>query len=144
MPDLSGMNLHTLTQRHEQIGAIIVDAAYKVHKYFGPGLLEKVYETCLCYEIQQAGLEVNRQVKVPLRYKGLSLDEVLRLDLLVENMVVVETKAVDLVNPVWHAQLVSQLRVTGHQLGFLINFNVPLIRDGIKRIINTVEYTRSV
>jgi GxxExxY protein len=133
--DLSNLKIHSLTEHHEEIGAAVVQAAFNVHKEFGPGLLEKVYETCLCHELQSAGLQVSRQVNIPLRYKGITLDESLRIDLLVENIVVVEVKSVELVNAIWHSQVLSQLKMTGHRLGYLINFNVPLIKEGIRRII---------
>jgi GxxExxY protein len=124
-----------LSEEYEGIATTVVDAALKVHRELGPGLLEKYYETCLCYELKLAGLEVLRQVSVPLRYKEICLDEGLRIDLLVNGKVIVEVKAVETMNPVWHAQILSQLKITGHHLGFLINFNVPLIKYGIKRII---------
>jgi GxxExxY protein len=119
----------------EAIGKAIVNAALKVHRRLGPGLLEKLYEACLCYELRQSGLSVARQVTIPIVYDGLAFDEGLRIDLLVENKVIVEIKSAELMTPVWHAQVLSQLKMTGHRLGFLINFNVPLIKDGIKRII---------
>lgn len=125
------------SERIEEIAKIIVNSAFKVHKELGPGLLEKVYEACLAYEIRKAGLIVDRQLDVPIIYDGVKLDENLRLDLIVENLVIVETKAVEIVNPVWQAQIISHLRLTNNELGFLINFNVPLIKNGIKRFINT-------
>ena len=114
-----------------------MNAAFKVHKELGPGLLEKVYEACLAYEIEKAGLIVKRQVDIPIMYDGIQLNEKLRLDLIVENLVIIETKAVEIMNPVWQAQIISHLRLTNNELGFLINFNVPLIKNGIKRFINT-------
>ena len=125
------------SERTEEIARIIVNAAFKVHKELGPGLLEKVYEACLAYEIEKAGLKVKRQVDIPIIYDGIKLNENLRLDLIVENEVIIETKAVEIVNPVWQAQIISHLRLTKNELGFLINFNVPLIKNGIKRFINT-------
>ena len=125
------------SERIEEIAKIIVNAAFKVHKELGPGLLEKVYEACLAYEIEKAGLIVKRQVDIPIIYVGIQLNEKLRLDLIVENLVIIETKAVEIVNPVWQAQIISHLRLTNNKLGFLINFNVPLIKNGIKRFINT-------
>jgi GxxExxY protein len=119
----------------EAIGKSIVNSALKVHRRLGPGLLEKLYEACLFYELQRCGLQVARQVTIPIVYDGLAFDEGLRIDHLIENKVVVEVKSVELVNPVWQAQVLSQLRMTGHHLGYLINFNVPLIKDGIKRIV---------
>jgi GxxExxY protein len=124
-----------LPKELEKIGAIVVNAALSVHRELGPGLLEKFYEACLQYELEQAGLQVSRQLHLPMKYKGTFLDEALRLDLLVEKLVIVEAKAVEQVNAVWPAQIRSQLKITGLRLGYLINFNVPLIKDGIKRII---------
>jgi len=115
---------------------VIVNAAFKVHSALGPGLLEKVYEACLAHEIRKAGLEFQRQVNVPIIYDDLSFEEALRLDLLVSGNVIVEVKAVELVNKVWEAQVLSQLKLTKYPLAFLINFNVPLIKDGIRRFAN--------
>ena len=125
------------SERIEEIAKIIVNAAFKVHKELGPGLLEKVYEACLAYEIEKAGLIVKRQIDIPIVYDGVTLKEKLRLDLIVADLVIVETKAVEIVNPVWQAQIISHLRLTNNELGFLINFNVPLIKNGMKRFINT-------
>jgi GxxExxY protein len=124
-------------EKIEQIAKIIVNSAFKVHKELGPGLLEKVYEACLVYEITKAGFEVKRQVEVPIIYDGVTLKEYLRLDIIVESSIIIEVKAVDIVNPVWNAQIISHLKLTNNELGFLINFNVPLIKNGIKRFINT-------
>ena len=121
----------------EQIAKIIVNSAFKVHKELGPGLLEKVYEACLVYEITKAGFEVKRQVEVPIIYDGVTLKEYLRLDIIVENSIIIEVKAVDIINPVWNAQIISHLKLTNNELGFLINFNVTLIKNGIKRFINS-------
>lgn len=126
-----------LPDRTEEIATIIVDCAYKVHKKLGPGLLERIYEVCLAHEISKTGLEIKRQVELPIFYDGITFDEGLRLDLLVENTVIIELKAVDIVNPVWSAQIISHLYLTKLELGFLINFNVPLIKNGTKRFINT-------
>ena len=119
----------------EEVATEIVDAAFSVHGALGPGLLESIYETCLAYELEQRGWQVARQVSVPIRYRGVKLDGGLRLDLLVEDRVIVEVKAVERMNLVFAAQVLSYLRLTGLRLGFLINFTVPLIKDGIKRII---------
>jgi len=129
------MEFEKLTDEEERIGKAIVNAAFKVHKEMGPGLLEKVYEICLSHELRKANMIVARQVDIAIHYDGIQFDEGLRLDLLIENKVVVEVKAVDQVNPVWQAQVLSHLKLTGLRLGFLINFNVPVIKDGIKRII---------
>lgn len=126
-----------LTNEEEEIGKKIVNSSFIIHKALGPGLLEKVYEVCLCHELRKSGLSVLRQLDVAIVYDGIVFDEGLRLDLLVENKVVVELKAVDIINPVWEAQIISHLKLTGKRLGYLINFNVPLIKDGIRRYINT-------
>jgi GxxExxY protein len=129
------MEFSKLSEQEEEIGKAIVDAALKVHKELGPGLLEKVYEVCLTHELRKEGFQVDRQVDIPIQYDGITFEEGLRLDLLVDRRVVIETKAVDQVNPVWQAQVLSHLKLTGLRLGYLINFNVPLIKQGIKRII---------
>lgn len=114
---------------------MIVDAAYAVHRELGPGLLEKVYEGALCHELFLRGLSFKRQIEFSIAYKGIIFDEALRLDVLVEDLVVVELKAVDEVNPVWHAQILSHIKLLKKRLGYLINFNVPLIKQGIKRFV---------
>ncbi len=116
------------------IAKTIVESALQVHRTLGPGLLERVYETCLCHEIQNRGFKVERQVAVPIRYGNLTFEEGFRLDLLVEDCVICELKAIEKSNPVWQAQLLSYLRLTNKRLGLLINFNVPLIKNGIQRI----------
>ena len=124
----------------EETGKAIVNAAFKVHKELGPGLLEKIYEICLAHELKKAGYHVVRQLDIPIVYDGHIFEEGLRLDLMVENCVLVEIKAIETVNRVWEAQVISHLKLTGKELGYLINFNVPLIKNGIKRFINTKEY----
>ncbi|MBE0638742.1 MAG: GxxExxY protein [Bacteroidales bacterium] len=125
-----------LTPEEEAVGKAVVNAAYVVHKELGPGLLEKVYEVCFCHELRKAGFEVKRQLDIPITFDGIIFDEGLRLDVLVNNLVICELKALDNVNPVWEAQLLSHLKLTGKRLGYLINFNVPLIKNGIKRRIS--------
>lgn len=121
----------------EKIGKEVVNSAFKVHKSLGPGLLEKVYEICLAHELKKSGLNVQRQVDIPIVYDDITFEEGLRLDLLVEERVIIEIKAVDLINPVWEAQIISHLKLTEMNLGYLINFNVPIIKKGIRRFINT-------
>jgi GxxExxY protein len=123
------------SEKEELVAAKIVDAAYSVHQALGPGLLEKVYETCFCHELTKRGLSCERQIEVPIKYDGITFDEGLRLDVVVEGLVICELKAADQTNPVWQAQLLSYLKLTGKRIGFLINFNVPLAKNGIKRII---------
>ncbi|MFH1528985.1 MAG: GxxExxY protein [Bacteroidota bacterium] len=129
------MNLKPLTEKEEIVGKAIVNAAFTVHKSLGPGLLEKVYEVCFCYELKKLGMNYQRQVDIPIVYDNITFEEGLRLDVLVEELVVVELKAVDEMNPVYQAQILSYLKLTGKRLGYLINFNVPLIKDVIKRLI---------
>ncbi|WP_291140739.1 GxxExxY protein [Flavobacterium sp. UBA7680] len=126
-----------LSERTEEIGKIIVNSAFKVHKQLGSGLLERVYEVCLAHEITKTGLDVKRQVDIPIFYDGIEFSEGLRLDLLIEDSIIIEIKAVEQINPVWEAQIISQLKLLNKDLGFLINFNVPLIKSGIRRFINT-------
>lgn len=113
----------------------VVDAIFHVHRNLGPGLLESVYEVCLAYEIQKRGLAVERQVPVPLKYDGQHMELGFRLDLLVEKQIIVEAKCVDALLPVHKAQLITYLKLTGLRLGFLLNFNAALIKDGMQRIV---------
>lgn len=129
------MKFKALSKREEFIAEKIVAAAFTVHKALGPGLLERVYEVCLCHELTKRELKYQRQVDIPIRYDGMIFDEGLLLDVFVEELIICELKAVDEMNPVWTAQILSHLKLTGKRLGFLINFNVPLIKNGIKRII---------
>ena len=129
------MEFGKTSEKEEEVAAKIVDAAYVVHKALGPGLLERVYETCFCHELGKRQLSFQRQVDIPIKYDGIIFDEGLRLDVLVENLVICELKAVDRMNPLWEAQVLSYLKLTGKRIGFLINFNVPIVKEGIKRII---------
>jgi len=123
-------------EKLNEISKIIVDACYSVHKEMGPGLLESVYEFCLLKELSLQGVYVQSQVSIPLIYKGFELSKDFRIDILVENEIILELKAVDLIIPVHKAQIISYLKLADKRLGFLINFNVPLIKDGIQRIVN--------
>ncbi len=120
-------------QELDAIGKQIVHAAYLVHKGLGPGLLEKVYEICFCHELIKMGLKVKRQIDIPIVYDGITFEEGLRLDVLVEDKIICEIKAVDMVNPLWEAQVISHLKLADKRLGYLINFNVVNIGQGIKR-----------
>jgi len=111
----------------------IIGAAMKVHSELGPGLLESSYEACLAYELRKAGLHVETQVGLPVVYDGVRLEVGYRIDLLVENLVVVEVKSVDAIAPIHEAQLMSHMKLSGRSLGRLINFNVVHLKDGIKR-----------
>jgi GxxExxY protein len=119
----------------EDLAKDVVDSAYKVHTTLGPGLLESVYETCLAYELRIRGEAVKTQVSIPIIYGDVRLDAGLRIDLLINDLIIVEVKAVDAMNRVFKAQVLTYLKLTGLRLGFLINFNVPLIKNGIERVI---------
>lgn len=118
----------------QRTAGAVVDAAFAVHSHLGPGLLESIYEVCLCRELSKRGITFQRQLELPVLYDGMRLDAGLRLDLLVNQCLVIELKAVEKLLPLYDAQLLSYLKLTGFRLGLLINFNVPLIKDGIKRI----------
>lgn len=125
--------MYTLNEKEELLCREIVDCAFKVHKKLGPGLLEKIYEACFCHELKKKSIPFQRQVYVPVVYDGTALDEGLRLDVLVGHCIVCELKAVEEMNRLWEAQVLSHLKLTGNHVGFLINFNVTLIKNGIRR-----------
>ena len=118
-----------------ETSGVVVDAAFQVHQALGPGLLESVYEQCLQYELADRGLDVKQQVQVPLMYKELQLDCGFRIDLLVNDQVVVEVKAVEVVLPIHLAQLLTYLKITNYRVGLLINFNQTKIKNGIHRLV---------
>ncbi len=122
-----------ISGRVDAIARKVVNAAFEVHSALGPGLLESAYDACLFHAIAKRGLRVERQIVVPVVFDGVELETGFRLDLLVEDCLIVEVKAVEAIIPVHHAQVLTYLRLTGHRLALLINFNVPLIKDGIKR-----------
>jgi len=113
----------------------IVDSAYTVHKHLGSGLLEKVYEICFCHELAKRGLNYQRQLDVPILYEGIVFNEGLRLDVMVEDQIICELKALETINPLWDAQILSHLKLTNKRLGLLINCNVANIGTGIKRFV---------
>lgn len=119
-----------------EISGHVVDAAMKVHSALGPGLLENAYEACLEHELKKRGFRVERQVMLPVGYDGVQIDLGYRLDLLVEDAVIVELKAVEKLAPIHEAQILSYLKLSGRKLGLLINFNVLHLKDGIKRMVN--------
>jgi GxxExxY protein len=130
----------TEAQRHREIEdgkdprtSPIIGAAIEVHRNLGPGLLESAYEECLCHELQLRGLDFKRQVPLPLLYKGLRLDCGYKIDLIVRDEVILELKAIEKLLPIHEAQLLTYLRLTGRRVGLLINFNVPLLTQGIVR-----------
>jgi len=119
-----------------EIAKVIVNCAYKVHTALGPGLLESSYEECLFYELQKEGLDVEKQKPLPLIYEEVKLDIGYRVDLFVDGKVIIEVKSVEALNDVHMAQILTYLKLSGCKLGLLINFNVALIKDGIKRVVN--------
>jgi GxxExxY protein len=119
-----------------EITEMVIGAAIEVHRYLGPGLLESAYEECLCYELSQSNVRFERQVHVPVDYKGLHLDCAYRLDLLVAGVVVVEIKAIDEVLPIHKAQVLTYLRSARKPVGLLLNFNVRALKNGLSRIVN--------
>lgn len=121
---------------HEGISNAVIGAAIAVHKALGPGLLESTYQTCLVHELGMRGFYVEREKKLPIVYRGLKLDCAYRIDLLVEKQVIVEVKAAAQLTPIDYAQLLTYLRLLGLRLGLLINFNVPVLNNGIRRLIN--------
>jgi GxxExxY protein len=123
-----GLERDSLTQK-------IIGSAIEVHRYLGPGLLESAYEECLCWELKQSGLQVDRQVPLPVTYKQIRLDLGYRLDLVVEKQVIVELKTVEKLLPIHEAQLLTYLKLGGVKTGLLLNFCSPVLKDGIKRMV---------
>jgi GxxExxY protein len=120
----------------EQISRIVFESALKVHKSLGPGLLESAYEECLFYELKKTGLRVKKQKPIPLIYEEVNLEIGYRIDIIIENKFIVEVKSVEVLNEVHLAQLLTYLKLSDCKLGLLINFNVKLLKDGVRRIIN--------
>ena len=119
----------------ERVGKAVLDAAFRVHTALGPGLLESVYETCTAFELTKSGLCARTQIALPVTYQGIKMDAGLRPDMIVEECVIVEFKSVETMHPIFEAQLITYLKLTEIRLGFLINFNVLHLKDGIKRIV---------
>ena len=128
-------NEHQIIQNREWLASQIVDIAYHIHKALGPGLLESIYKSCFIYELNKRAIPFVREMKVPIIYDSIVFSEGLRLDLLVGNEIIIELKSQENYNKVWEAQLLSYLRLTSKQLGFLVNFSVPLMKEGIKRMM---------
>jgi GxxExxY protein len=122
--------------KFEKLTEAIIGAAIEVHKELGPGLMESAYEECLCHELSNRGLAFQRQVSLPIKYKKVKLDCGYRMDLVVENTVVLELKAVDEIHPLHEAQLLTYLKLSKMPIGLLINFNVPILKNGITRRVN--------
>ncbi|MRX37673.1 GxxExxY protein [Flavobacterium sp. LC2016-23] len=121
-----------------ELSKVVFNCSLKVHQTLGPGLLESAYEECLYYELKKTGLEIQKQKPLPLIYEEVKLDIGYRLDIIIENKLILEIKAVDALNEIHFAQLLTYLKLTGCKLGLLINFNVALIKNGIRRIVNNL------
>ena len=119
-----------------RLSKIILDACITVHKAMGPGLLESIYVECLVYELKKRGLKIKTEVTIPLVYDGVELSKRYRMDILVENEIIIEVKAVEILLPVHEAQIISHLKLADKRLGFLVNFNVPILIKGFKRFVN--------
>lgn len=126
------MNIH----QYEELAKQIFLASLEVHKIMGPGLLESVYEMCLLRELQLRNISAESQVGIPLQFKGFDLFKEYKIDVLVENEIILELKSVDTILPVHQAQIISYLKLADKRMGFLINFNVPIIKNGFKRFVN--------
>lgn len=128
------------TPRVNRITGAVISSAMKVHSHLGPGLLESAYEACLAHELHKQGIRVAQQVGLPVIYDGERIELGYRIDLIVEDLVIVEIKCVEAINPVHHAQLLSYIRLSGRQIGLLINFHVAHLRDGIKRMVDGKDW----
>jgi GxxExxY protein len=130
------------TPRVNRITGAVISAAMKVHSHLGPGLLESAYEACLAHELRKRNLRVAQQVGLPVTYDGERIDLGYRIDLIIEDLVIVEIKCVEAINPVHQAQLLSYIRLSGHNVGLLINFHVAHLRDGIKRMVDGNDWEK--
>lgn len=124
-----------LPEHIDRLSKIVVDSAFKVHTALGPGLLESVYEKCMLHELRTRNIKCEEQVDVPIIYGEVKIDAGFRIDIIVEDAIIIELKAVENHNPLYEAQLLTYLKLTNKRLGLLINFNVPVIKQGIKRIV---------
>ncbi len=131
---VSSKRIEPIPKKVNDTSTAILDVAFSIHKSLGPGLLESVYETCLIYELREKGYIVGNQVTVPVHYKGICLETGLRLDIIVDNSIIIEVKAIDELAPIHEAQILTYLKLTGHRVGYLINFNSYHLKDGIKRL----------
>ncbi|NLS91607.1 MAG: GxxExxY protein [Planctomycetaceae bacterium] len=120
----------------EVMAQVVVDSIVRVHRALGPGLLESAYQACLAHELRKRGIAVETEVPQPVEYDGVRIDAGYRLDMLVEQEIIIENKSVQALAPIHEAQLLTYLKLSGRRLGFLINWNVPLVKDGIKRMVN--------
>jgi len=131
----ANIQYNQVSEKEQRLGVHIIDIAVCIHKALGPGLLESIYEKCFCYELSKRGIAFERQKIVRLKYDQLVIDEGLRIDILVDDLVVVELKAQEYYHPVWEAQVLSYLKLSNKRLGYILNFNVSLMKEGMKRMI---------
>jgi GxxExxY protein len=136
------LEIRELTLGLEEVAKSIVDCAIKVHRALGPGLLESAYQECLAYELRKRGLRVDCEVSLPLMYDGLRIDAGYRVDMIVEKCILIENKTVDHLAPIHEAQLLTYLKLMDYRIGFLLNWNVVLMKHGIKRLVNNLEETK--
>jgi GxxExxY protein len=135
MPQSYTENFDPLTEREQWLAEQVVDIAFTIHKALGPGLLESVYEKCFCYELDSSNISYTKQQCVEIIYNDLVIADGLRIDIMVEDLIILELKAQEVSHPVWQAQLLSYLKLTNKRLGYILNFHVPLMKNGIKRMI---------
>ena len=128
-----------IKMNQEDVATIIIDAALKVHRSLGPGLFESAYQLCLAYELRQRGLQVECEVALPIIYEGIKIEAGYRIDMVIENQIIIENKTVEQLLPIHEAQIMTYMKLSKTQIGFLINWNVRLIKNGIKRIVSNVS-----
>jgi iron complex transport system substrate-binding protein len=126
----------TIEAEHERLCSVALDAALLVHRELGPGLLESVYQDCLAYALHSRGLSLNREVSIPVKFQGLNIETVFRADLIIEGKLLIELKAVETLQPIHLSQVITYLKLANLPLGLLINFNIPLLKDGVRRILH--------
>ena len=122
--------------RENEIATAVLDACFRIHRELGPGLLESTYQACLTHELRDARLRVECEVTLPIRYRGLQVDAGYRIDMIVEDLILIENKSIRALLPIHEAQLLTYLKLSGRRLGYLINWNVPLLKDGIRRLVH--------
>ena len=127
-----------IKMNQEDVATIIIDAALKVHRSLGPGLFESAYQLCLAYELRHRGLQVECEVALPITYEGIRIEAGYRIDMVIENQIIIENKTVEQLLPIHEAQIMTYIKLSKTQIGFLINWNVRLIKNGIKRIVSNV------
>jgi GxxExxY protein len=135
MKSLTENNFKPITEREQWLTSELMNIAISIHKSLGSGLLKSVYEKCFCYELSKRNIPFLRQQMVSVIYDKMTIDEGLQIDLLIDNLIIVELKTQENYHPIWEAQLLSHLKLTGKRLGYIMNFHVPLMKDGIKRMI---------